>query len=61
MVKENECRDPKKQAAKEVEEERYDSAKNKYKSKLKELQAAQKIVKNIEREIEDLDDELAKD
>lgn len=49
----------KKQAQKEFDEERTKEAKEKYKRKLKELATAEKVVANIKREIEDLDDELS--
>ena len=45
----------------EVAQERENSAKIKIKGKLVELDKARKIVKNIERELEDLYDELAQD
>lgn len=51
----------KKQAQEEVDKENMDKAVGKYKSKMQELKNAKKIVKNIERELEDLDDELSQD
>lgn len=51
----------KQEALKEVNEERENSAKIKIKGKLIELDKARKIVKNIERELEDLYDELSQD
>lgn len=51
----------KKEAEEEVEKEDMELAKRKYKSKLQELKAAEKVVKNVKRELEDLDDELSKD
>lgn len=48
----------KEQAVQELNEEREKEAKERLKSKLKELNKAQMAVKNIEREIEDLEDEL---
>jgi len=51
----------KEQAKREVEEERCKAAKEKIKKKLKELIAANKVVANIKREIEDLEDELSQD
>jgi hypothetical protein len=51
----------KQEALKEVNEEREKEAKIKIKSKLLELEKARKIVKNIERELEDLYDELSQD
>ena len=51
-----------KQAAmEEVNQERENSAKIKIKGKLVELDKARKVVKNIERELEDLYDELSQD
>ena len=49
----------KEQAVEEVKKEREESAKIKFKEKLGELDKAKQIVKNIEREIEDLEDELS--
>jgi hypothetical protein len=49
----------KEQAKQEFEEERSKEAKEKIKKKLRELAAAKKVVTNIEREIEDLEDELS--
>ena len=51
----------KEEALKEVSEEREKEAKIKIKSKLIELEKARKVVKNIERELEDLYDELSQD
>ncbi len=53
------AKDAKEQALKEVEEEKFKEAKNKYKAKLKELAGAEKVVNNIKLEIEDLDDTLS--
>ena len=49
----------KEQAVKEHKEEKEKIAVIKLKNKLLELDKAKKIVSNIEREIEDLEDELA--
>ncbi len=49
------------EAKEEVEKEEMDKAKRKYKGKMHELKNAKKIVRNIERELEDLDDELSQD
>ena len=51
----------KKQAQEEVDKENMDKAVKKYKSKMQELKTAKKVVKNIERELEDIDDELSQD
>lgn len=51
----------KSQAQKEVDEENMEKAVKKYKSKMQELKTAKKVVKNIERELEDIDDELSQD
>lgn len=51
----------KEEALKEVNEEREKEAKIKIKSKLNELEKSRKVVKNIERELEDLYDELSQD
>jgi hypothetical protein len=48
-------------AQKEFEEECCHEAKEKIKKKLRELKAAEKVVTNIKREIEDLEDELSQD
>lgn len=48
----------KEEALKEIEEEQLKDAKEQYKKKLRELQSAKQVVKNIEREIEDLSDKL---
>lgn len=45
----------------EVEKENMDKAKNRFKQKMHELKAAEKVVANIKRELEDLDDELRND
>jgi hypothetical protein len=45
-------------AIEEVAKEEFDKNKGKYKTKLKELALAKTVVKNLEREIEDLDDDL---
>jgi len=44
---------------KELNDERVSEAKKKLKSKLKELQAAKKLVTNIERELSELEHELS--
>ena len=49
------------EALTEVEQEKLTEAKRRYKTKLQELDKARKVVKNIEREIEDLEDELSQD
>lgn len=51
----------KQEAVAEVEKEDMEKAKRKYKAKMQELKSAKKVVKNIERELEDLDDELSQD
>lgn len=51
----------KQQAIQEVGEEKEKEAKIKIKGKLIELEKARKIIKNIERELEDLYDELSQD
>ena len=51
----------KKEAAEELQKERMEDAKCRYKSKLREIDRAKKIVKNLERELEDLDDEIEQD
>jgi len=51
----------KKQALEEFNEEKAKEAKSKIKSKLKELDRAEKVVANIKRELEDLEDELSQD
>lgn len=51
----------KKTAQEEFLKEREEAAKTKIKTKLLELDKAQKIVKNIERELADLEDELSQD
>jgi hypothetical protein len=43
------------EAAKEIADEQGDKAKNALKSKLRQLKAAQDVVRNIEREIADLE------
>ena len=48
----------KEDAQKEFDEERETVAKRKIKAKLKELDTAKQVVKNLERELEDLEDEL---
>ncbi len=50
--------DVKKKAKEEMEAEIEKEATKKYKAKLRELHAAKQVVKNIERELKDLDDEL---
>jgi non-homologous end joining protein Ku len=45
-------------AKEEVEKEQFDKNKDRYKAKLTDLIAAKKVVKNLERELEDLDDEI---
>lgn len=49
----------KEQAKKEFEEEKTKKAVEGLKMKLVELDKAQKVVRNIEREIEDFEDELS--
>ncbi len=51
----------KKVAEEEFLIERETAAKGKIKAKLLELDKAKKIVKNLERELEDLEDELSRD
>lgn len=51
----------KKEAAEELKKERMDLAKCKMKDKLREIDQAEKIVKNLKRELEDLEDELSQD
>lgn len=46
-------------AKKEVEEDNFKTAKERYKKKLEELYTAEGIVKNLKRELEDLEDELS--
>lgn len=46
------------QAQKELREEKETEARKKFAVKLRELEKAKQIIKNIEREIEDLEDEL---
>jgi hypothetical protein len=48
----------KKKAEKELVEEIEKEAMKEYKKKLRELHAAKQVVKNIERELRNLDDEL---
>lgn len=52
---------PKSVALAELEVERQEDAKNRYKAKLKEIQGAKRVLKNLEREIEDLELELKLD
>jgi len=49
------------EAVKEFNEEKAKEAKGRIKTKLKELDKAKKVVTNIERELEDLEDELSQD
>jgi len=49
----------KEEARKEIAEEQMGAAKAKYKKKLREIEAARKIVLNLERELEDLELELS--
>lgn len=49
----------KQMAEKEVLEEKFEADKKEYKSKLKQLATAKKVVTNIEREIEDLDAKIS--
>lgn len=49
----------KEEAIAEVAEEETQKAKREYKLKLKELAGAKKVVTNIERELEDLDDKYS--
>lgn len=46
------------EAEAEFEKERGEKAKQRLKIKLKELDTARQVVKNLERELEDLEDEL---
>ena len=48
-------------AEKELREEKFKRAKDRYKAKLREIQDAKRILKNLERELEDLEDELSID
>lgn len=48
----------KERANKELEEELEKEATRAYKKKMRELHSAKQVVKNIERELKDLDDEL---
>lgn len=48
----------KSEALKEIQEEKATKAKGQIKAKLKQLEDARLIVRNIERELEDLYDEL---
>lgn len=47
-----------KEAQTEIEKEKVDDAKRQFKEKLRALDRAEKLVKNLGREIEDLKDEL---
>lgn len=49
----------KQEAEREVEKERFDEDKQEYKSKLKSLAAAEKVVANIKLQIEDLDAKIS--
>lgn len=49
----------KEEAVKEVNKESFDDAKDRYKEKLTDLNLAEKTVKNLKRELEDLEDEIA--
>lgn len=51
----------KEEAIAEVKDEETQKAKREYKLKLKELAGAKKVVTNIERELEDLDDKYGSD
>lgn len=51
----------KQEAMLEVQKEKEEKAKIRIKEKLIELDKAKKVIANIEREIEDLEDELSKD
>jgi uncharacterized membrane protein (DUF106 family) len=53
--------DVKKVAKEEFQKERFNAAKAKYKGKLEELEAAKKVVRNIERELIDIEDEINDD
>ena len=55
MSKFKEARD---EAIKEVEAEEKEKMKHTYKNKLKELAGAKRVVKNLERELEALDDKF---
>ena len=54
-------KEAKAEAIKEINAEQLESAKNRYKRKLKEISNAQKIVANLNRELEDLELELSQD
>ena len=49
----------KEQAQEEFEAEKQKAAVDRLKTKLRELDSASKVVRNIKREIEDLEDELS--
>lgn len=51
----------KEKATKEFTDAELDAAVRKYKTKLQEVKAARKVVANLERELEDLEDELSQD
>ncbi|MHC4616791.1 MAG: hypothetical protein ACYTEQ_03460 [Planctomycetota bacterium] len=51
----------KKEAAEEVQREKLEKAKSQIKDKLRELDAAKKVVANLDRELEDLYDEIAQE
>ena len=51
--------DAKEEAKKEIEKEEFDKVKTRYKKLFKDLTDAKKVVKNLEREIEDLELELS--
>ena len=57
----SEIKDVKAEALKEVEEERFNKAKRRYKELLKSKASAVKVVANIDREIAELDLELSQD
>lgn len=49
----------KEEALKEFQEEKFKAAKGRLKEKMKQLDKAEKIVRNIKREMEDLEVEIA--
>jgi len=51
----------KEQAEKELKDELFKEATEKYKAQLREIRNAKRILKNLERELEDLEDELTID
>ena len=59
MSSEFDVKSAKDQALAELTKERQENAKLKIKAKLKELEAAELVVKNVKRELEDLEHELS--